>query len=192
MIPMIKTLNPKVQELLTLLKDPEVYDVFKGLVVKVLTDPEYLVLKRISNIESHLGANEFYCIGEDSFHEDKEVMHSIPEQISLLSSLINDVSVPVLRETVYSGNETEIRATFLKNKLPEVAMMNGKRFMTSKDVRTFLVRDIPKEHKVNDSKNTARKAAYDVMIKASEMFPNALKLTKNKRNVNVIELIEKR
>ncbi len=190
MIPMVVQANPKVQEFLTLLKEPEVLDVLKGIVVQVLTDPDYLVLKRISNIEHHLGADDDYCLWEDSFHEDKRVMHPMPEQISLLTSLINDTSIPILHETVFSGNETEVRARLLKDKLPEVQMRNGSRFMDSKEVRSFLLHEVTETHRTTEK--AARKVSNDVMKKAIEMFPETVKLTKNKKGLNIIILMEKR
>lgn len=190
MFQMTKNANPNVQEFLTLLKDPEVYDVFKGLVMKVLTDPDLLVLKRITNIENHLGVNDIYCLTEDSFHEDKEVMIPVQEQLFLLSERINDVSVPVLHESVFSGNETEVRARLLKDKLPDVEYRNGKKFLTSKDVQGFLLHEVPEEHKTTEK--SARKVANDIMKKTVEMFPESAILTKNKKGLNIIEFIEKR
>ena len=191
MIPMIQPVNPRVQEFLTLLQDPEVYDVFKTLVLQALTDPEGCQLvRRVANIEKHLGADDDYCIYEDPFNDDREVMLTIPEQLSLLSERINDASLPVLKETIFSGNGTEVRARFLKEKLQDVDYRNGKKFLNSKEVQGFLLREVPEEHRTTDK--AARKVANDVMKKAFEMFPESLLLTKNKKGLNVIELIEKR
>ena len=189
MIPMTCSANSKVQEFLTLLQDPEVYDVFKTLVLQALTDPEGCQLvRRVANIEKHWAQME--CMSEDPFNDDREVMLTIPEQLSLLSERINDASLPVLKETIFSGNETEVRARFLKEKLQEVDYRNGKKFLNSKEVQGFLLREVPEEHRTTDK--AARKVANDVMKKAFEMFPESLLLTKNKKGLNVIELIEKR
>ena len=191
MIPMIQPVNPRVQEFLTLLQDPEVYDVFKTLVLQALTDPEGCQLvRRVANIEKHLGADDDYCIYEDPFNDDREVMLTIPEQLSLLSERINDASLPVLKETIFSGNGTEVRARFLKEKLQEVDYRNGKKFLNSKEVQGFLLREVPEEHRTTDK--AARKVANDVMKKAVELFPESMTLTKNKKGLNVIEFIEKR
>lgn len=191
MIPMIQPVNPRVQEFLTLLQDPEVYDVFKTLVLQALTDPEGCQLvRRVANIEKHLGADDDYCICEDPFNDDREVMLTIPEQLSLLSERINDASLPVLKETIFSGNGTEVRARFLKEKLQEVDYRNGKKFLNSKEVQGFLLREVPEEHRTTDK--AARKVANDVMKRAVELFPESMILIKNKKGLNVIELIEKR
>ena len=190
---MTATANPKVQEFLTLLKDPEVYSVFKGLVTQVLTDPDVLVLKRLTNIERHLGADDDWCVWEDSTKEGREVLMPIAEAFDLISGRIEDASLPVHKETVFAGNDTEIRAGLLKKKLSECDMRNGKRFMISREVQRFLLSsEVPEKYRVDGGKSSARKAAYDVMNKAYEMYPNDLVLTKNRKNVNVIEFLEKR
>ena len=190
MIPMIKPANPKVTEFLTLLQDPDVYDVFKGLVMQVLTDPDCLVLRRIHNIESHLGVDEDYCIWEDSLNEDKEVMMTIPEQFALVSSRIEDVSIPVLKETVLvAGNETEVRARLLRDKLPSVSYRNGKKYMLGPEVQKFLLHEVPQEHRATEK--GARQAAIEVMRKTLEMFPEEVRVAKNAKKRNFIEYIEK-
>ncbi len=103
MIPMTKTVNPKVHEFKTLLQDPEVYEVFLDAVVRVLTDPRGpQLVKRVTNVERHLGANGDWCVWEDINHEEKEVLMPLTEQFDLLSRRIDDVSLPVLKETVFT------------------------------------------------------------------------------------------
>ncbi|WP_162198133.1 hypothetical protein, partial [Methanosarcina mazei] len=96
----------------------------------------------------------------------------------------------VLKETIFSGNGTEVRARFLKEKLQDVDYRNGKKFLNSKEVQGFLLREVPEEHRTTNK--AARKVANDVMKKAFEMFPESMILTKNKKGLNVIEFIEKR
>lgn len=182
--------NPKIQEFLNLLQDPEVYGVFKGLVMRVLTDPDCFLLKRVSNIENHLGADEFYCIGEDSQGEDKEVIKTIPEQLALLSERIDDSSIPILKETVLvAGNETEVRARLLRDHLPSEAYRNGKKFMLGPEVQKFLLHEVPEEHRATTK--GVRQATKEVMNKTLEMFPNEVRVGKNNKNRNFIEYIEK-
>ena len=189
MIPMLA--NPKVKEFLKLLQDPEVYPVFQSMVMQVLTDPEGpQLIRRVKNIERHLGANDDWCVWEDVEGEGREVLMPITEMIDLISGRIEDVSLPVLKETVFSGNETEVRARLLKDHLPDVDMRNGKRFLTSQEVQKFLLYEIDEAHRTTEK--AARKVANDVMKKAFEMFPESLILTKNKKRLNVIEFIEKR
>lgn len=189
MIPMLA--NPKVQEFITLLQDPEVYPVFQCMVMQVLTDQDGpKLIQRVKNIERHLGANDDWCVWEDVEGEGREVLMPITEMIDLISGRIEDVSLPVLKETVFSGNKTEVRARLLKDHLPDVDMRNGKRFLTSQEVQKFLLYEIDEAHRTTEK--AARKVANDVMKKAFEMFPESLILTKNKKRLNVIEFIEKR
>ena len=100
MMPMLA--NPKVQEFLTLLQDPEVYPVFQSMVMQVLTDPEGpQLIRRVKNIERHLGASDDWCVWEDVNGEGREVLMPITEMIDLISGRIEDVSLPVLKETVF-------------------------------------------------------------------------------------------
>lgn len=192
MDPMTVAANPKIQELISLLRDPEVYDVFQELVLRVLCETKGpQVIPRLNNIEAHLGANEDWCIWKDVRNEGREVLMPLTEQFDLISGRIEDVSLPVLKETVYSGNDTEIRAKYLKDELSDFKLRNGKRFMTSKEVQEYLVNRIYDKYK-SEPGDSARKAAYDVMKKAVEMFPKVLKLGKNKKGLNIIEFIGNR
>jgi hypothetical protein len=182
--------NPKVQEFLTLLQDPEVYSVFQEMVLKVLLDPEGCqLLRRVQNIEKHLGADEDYCIGEDLFQDDKEVVMTIPEQLSLISERINDNAIPILHEKetiVLSANETEVRARLLvEKKLVSVPLVNGKRYMLGPEVQKYLLHEIPEEHRATEK--SVRQASIEVMKKALELFPNKVRIGKNSKKRNFIE-----
>ena len=202
MIPMLA--NPKVQELLTLLEDPEVQDSLNLIIYKFLTSPQYEILKKLALVMDFNGLDvEKHCVGSDwewdnmepvekmmNKEKRKTVLQPLPDQLALLSERINDASLPVLRETVFSGNETEVRARLLKDHLSDVDMRNGKRFLTSQEVQKYLLHEITEAHRTTEK--AARKVANDVMKKAFEMFPESLILTKNKKRLNVIELLEKR
>lgn len=200
MIPMLA--NPKVQEFLTLLQDPEVKDALDLIFMRFLRDqgitPKLDLLMDFNGLDV-----DKHCVGSDwewdnmepverMMNKDKKktVLQPLPDQLALLSERINDASLPVLRETVFSGNETEVRARLLKDHLQDVNMRNGKRFLTSQEVQKYLLYEIDEAHRTTEK--AARKVANDVMKKAFEMFPESLLLTKNKKRLNVIEFIEKR
>lgn len=194
MIPMTAHANHKVQEFLTLLQDPEVYSVFQEMVLKVLLDSEGCqLLRRVQNIERHLGADDDYCIGEDIFNDDKEVVMTIPEQLSLISERINDNAIPVLHEKetiVLSANETEVRARLLvEKKLMNVSLKNGKRYMLGPEVQKFLLNEIDEGHR--STKKNVRQTSIEVMKKALELFPDKVRIGKNEKKRNFIEYIEK-
>lgn len=194
MIPMTAQANPKVQEFVTLLQDPEVYSVFQEMVLRVLLEPEGCqLIRRVNNIERHLGADDDYCIGEDLFQDDKEVVMTIPEQLALISERINDNAIPVLheKETIFlSANETEVRARLLvEEKLVSVKRRNEKRYMLGPEVQKYLLHEIPEEHRATEK--SVRQASIEVMKKALELFPNKVRMGKNKQKRNFIEYIEK-
>jgi hypothetical protein len=200
MIPMLA--NPKVQEFLTLLQDPEVKDALDLIFMRFLRDqgitPKLDLLMDFNGLDV-----DKHCVGSDwewdnmepverMMNKDKKktVLQPLPDQLALLSERINDASLPVLRETVFSGNETEVRARLLKDHLQDVNMRNGKRFLTSQEVQKYLLYEIDEAHRTTEK--AARKVANDVMKKAFEMFPESLLLTKNKKRLNVIVFVEKR
>ena len=194
--------NPKVQEFLTLLQDPEVKDALDLIFMRFLRDqgitPKLDLLMDFNGLDV-----DKHCVGSDwewdnmepverMMNKDKKktVLQPLPDQLALLSERINDASLPVLRETVFSGNETEVRARLLKDHLQDVNMRNGKRFLTSQEVQKYLLYEIDEAHRTTEK--AARKVANDVMKKAFEMFPESLLLTKNKKRLNVIVFVEKR
>lgn len=162
------------------------------------------LLKRVGLLEAYTGLDvDSHCVGSDweweemssiereMYQENKKiVVQPLNAQLSLIADRINDASLPVLRETVFSGNETAVRARLLKDHLQDVDMRNGKRFLTSQEVQKYLLHEITEAHRTTEK--AARKVANDVMKKAFEMFPESLILTKNKKRLNVIELLEKR
>ena len=211
--------SSKERQFLDLWNDPELKPVVENQIGKyllsdtgrsIISDVFYSMLgdtrllKRVGLLEAFTGLDvDSHCVGSDweweemstiereMYPENKKiVVQPLNAQLSLIADRINDASLPVLRETVFSGNETEVRARLLKDHLPDVDMRNGKRFLTSQEVQKYLLHEITEAHRTTEK--AARKVANDVMKKAFEMFPESLILTKNKKRLNVIELLEKR
>ncbi|MDD2274884.1 MAG: hypothetical protein PHG37_03720 [Candidatus Pacebacteria bacterium] len=211
--------SSKEKQFLDLWNDPELKPVIENQIGKyllsdagksIISDVFYSMLgntrllKRVGLLEAYTGLDiDSHSVGADweweemnslereMYPENKKiVVQPLNAQLSLLSERINDASIPILKETVFSGNETEIRARFLKDHLSEVDMRNGKRFLTSQEVQKYLLHEITEAHRTTEK--AARKVANDVMRKAFEMFPESLILTKNKRRLNVIEFLGKR
>lgn len=211
--------SSKERQFLDLWNDPELKPVVENQIGKyllsdtgrsIISDVFYSMLgdtrllKRVGLLEAFTGLDvDSHCVGSDweweemstiereMYPENKKiVVQPLNAQLSLIADRINDASLPVLRETVFSGNETAVRARLLKDHLPDVDMRNGKRFLTSQEVQKYLLHEITEAHRTTEK--AARKVANDVMKKAFEMFPESLILTKNKKRLNVIELLEKR
>lgn len=205
MIPMAKMSNPKVQELLTLMKDPEVQEVMNLMFYKFLTSPQYQILKKIALVMDFNGLDvDKHCVGSDwewdnmepfeqVMNKDKKktVLQPIPDQLALLSERINDASLPVLRETILvDGNKTEVRARLLRDKLSNIPYRNGKKFMLGTEVQKFFLSEEVREDQ-RIKKKGIRQNAMDVMRKAVEQFPDEVRLGKNDKNRNFIEYIER-
>lgn len=168
---------------------------------------EYRYHQRLSLLETYTGLDvDTHCVGSDFEWDEMEpvermmykdrkkiVVQPLPDQLTLISERINDSSIPVLHETetIFSGNDTEIRAKMLRKKMENAKYKNGIRQMNSKDVAEFLQDKSQVGEQVYEGKYP-RKAANDVMKKAGEMFPNELNILKNKGNINVLEFKEKR
>ena len=211
--------SSKERQFLDLWNDPELKPVVENQIGKyllsdtgrsIISDVFYSMLgdtrllKRVGLLEAFTGLDvDSHCVGSDweweemstiereMYPENKKiVVQPLNAQLSLIADRINDASLPVLRETVFSGNETEVSARLLKDHLPDVGMRNGKRFLTSQEVQKYLLYEIDEAHRTTEK--AARKVANDVMKKAFERFPESLILTKNKKRLNVIEFIEKR
>lgn len=211
--------SSKERQFLDLWNDPELKPVIESQIGKYLLSDagrsiisdvffsmlgDTRLLKRVGLLEAYTGLDvDSHCVGSDweweemstiereMYPENKKiVVQPLNAQLSLIADRINDASLPVLRETVFSGNETEVRARLLKDHLPDVGMRNGKRFLTSQEVQKYLLYEIDEAHRTTEK--AARKVANDVMKKAFERFPESLILTKNKKRLNVIEFIEKR
>lgn len=211
--------SSKERQFLDLWNDPELKPVIESQIGKYLLSDagrsiisdvffsmlgDTRLLKRVGLLEAYTGLDvDSHCVGSDweweemssiereMYPENKKiVVQPLNAQLSLIADRINDASLPVLRETVFSGNETEVRARLLKDHLSDVDMRNGKRFLTSQEVQKYLLHEITEAHRTTEK--AARKVANDVMKKAFEMFPESLILTKNKKGLNVIELLEKR
>lgn len=211
--------SSKEKQFLDLWNDPELKPIIENQIGKyllsdagksIISDVFYSMLgntrllKRVGLLEAYTGLDiDSHCVGADWEWEEmndieremysdnkKTVVQPLNAQLSLLSERINDASLPILKETIFSGNETEIRARFLKDHLSDVDMRNGERFLTSREVQKYLLHEIDEAHRTTEK--AARKVANDVMRKAFEMFPESLILTKNKKRLNVIVFLGKR
>lgn len=193
------------KKLAQMLKSESLKEVIEGLVFTALNDGG--VLRDIGMMKLFTGVDPAtHCIGEDWEWDDmsplersmyperqKIIVQPLQAQLVQLQERIDDVSIPILHETekiVISGNVTEIRARMLRDKLRDGKKITEK-FMTSPQLASFLMNDIDEEFRA-ETKSAASKAAFDVMKKALEMFPDELREVKaKKRGAKVIEYIER-
>lgn len=185
-------MTEKIQEFLRMLEYPEVQEAMNKIFESYLQSMglERAVSKahtRLDLIEEHLGADDDYCIVKDLEYGEREPLIKITDQ---LASIRNN-SCQTTEVVMVAGNVTEIRARLFKEKITITDMRNGKRFMNSPEIASFLLNDVPDEYKAY-TKSAASKAAFDVMRKALEMYPDELREGRAKRRgAKVIEYIER-
>lgn len=159
----------KIQQLLMLLKDPEVQPVFRMYVENILATSELKILKRLADVETALGLNDFA-----DFEDEQEM--SIPEQISLLSERIDSITEPTGQAPIEEPanmptSKTEIRAVALVEHLKTMPERNHAVFLTSREIMDFLKDNLPEECRVNSKVKNPRQIKKDVIEKAVEMYP---------------------
>lgn len=188
------TSEERVCEFIKLLEYPEVQEALNNKIEKYIRNMGLVAAvskahTRLDLIEEHLGADDDYCIGEDLEYGEREPRTKVIDQFTQFAAAINN-HCQTTEVVMVAGNVTEIRAHLLKEKLASATKVT-ERFMTSPQVASFLLYDVPDEYKAC-SKSAASKAAFDVMKKALEMFPNELREARaKKRRAKVIEYIEK-
>jgi hypothetical protein len=218
----IKHMSPKEKQFSDMLEDPELQPLLQKKLAQLLTTKnidcllEEIIFRKLSEngvlnsvefLKQFVGVDpKTHCIGEDWDWDDmsplerqmypekrKIIVQPLQAQLVQLQERIDNSSIPVLHETekiLISGNVTEIRARLLRDKLRDGKKITEK-FMTSPQLADFLMNDVPEEFRA-ETKSAASKAAFDVMRKAWEMFPEELREAKAKRRgAKVIEYIEK-
>ena len=87
----------KVNQLLMLMKDPEVQPIFRMYIENILATSELKILKRLAAVETLLGLDDFSA-GSDDEHKS-----TVPEQLSLLAERIDDITESLLKENLFQN-----------------------------------------------------------------------------------------
>lgn len=172
-----------------LLKDPEVQPVFRMYIENIIATSDLKILKRLATVETALGLNDFA-----DFEDEQEM--SIPEQISLLSERIDEITEPVVQVSTEEPvniptSKTEVRAIELIEHLKETPERNHEIFMTSQEIMSFLKHDLPEEYRINDNVKNPRQVKKDVLEKAREMYPDIIILSKKRSGNKEVRLVYK-
>lgn len=198
-----ETKSPKVHKFLELLSDPEVYnspeiynnpglnklfsklytrfnnspeghEMFKDRVMQVLTDEDGpQIPRRLTNVERHLGADDDWCVWEDVFQEDKEVLIPLTDQLDQIRERL--VIPAAQEEEVKTLTLTEARALLLFDRLENT----DKQFLLAPDVAHFLKFEIREDLRISEKGNASKKAR-DVMEKLVDMRPDAVFMSKRR------------
>jgi hypothetical protein len=141
----------KINQFLTLMKDPDVQPTFRMYIENVLATSELNILKRLKVIETMLELNDYPV-------DDDESDSTIPKQISLLSNQINEViktknkrsimeSIP---KAIHIGmSKTTARAILLFKDVIEVAIEGKDQIVIgTRDIKNYLTNHIEPEYRV--------------------------------------------
>ena len=168
-----------------LISHPDTEPIFESkvsaIVEKVLLTSELKPIKRIAELETVTGLNDF------ADFEDDEREPNIPEKIEALKEEIQNIEykAPVSPTiTLEPTSKTEVRASLLVSELKD----SGKDHLTSHEIIHFLKSKLPDNCKVNEKIQNIRKVKQDVLRVASQMYPNVF-LSKKKTGHKEVRLI---
>ncbi|SRR5664279_555612 len=188
------------EKFLELFSDPDFSKAIKGYSLFLLKeDPEYRAevktyfdvclvtselkpIKRIAELETVTGLNDFA-----DFKDDGDRKPNIPEKIEALKEEIQNIEykTPVSSTTTLEPtSKTDVRASLLVSEIRD----SGKDHFTSHEIIHFLKSKLPDNCKVSESIQNIRKVKQDVLKAASNMYPDVF-LSKKKTGHKEVRLI---
>jgi hypothetical protein len=181
----------KINQLLILMKDPEVQPFFRNYIENIIATSELNILKRLATIETVLELNDYPI-------EADEDVSTIPKQISLLSHQIKEVIktnnkqsiMEPFSESVHIGmSKTTARAILLYKDVIEVAIEGKDQIVIgSREIKDFLTNKIQPEYKVGNVSNF-RKVKRDVLTTLKKLLPDNVLLDRKKYGRRDIRLV---
>lgn len=88
---------------------------------------------------------------------------------------------------IVASTKTELRARCLFEKLLSVRRRGKRQYLTTIEVREFLLEELPDNIKIK--RNNARQATHDVIKQCKVFFPESISLNQSERNYLEIELL---
>jgi hypothetical protein len=183
--------SEKINQFLTLMKDPDVQPTFRTYIENILATSELNILKRLKVIETLLELNDYPI-------DDGEAESTIPKQISLLSNQMKEVIktnnkqsiMEPISESVHIGmSKTTARAILLFKDVIEVASEGKDQIVIgSREIKNYLTTHIQPEYRVGDVSNF-RKVKKDVLTTLKKLLPDNVLLDKKKHGRREIRLI---
>jgi hypothetical protein len=164
-------------------EDPEYRAEVKTYFDVCLVTSELKPIKRIAELETVTGLNDFA-----DFEDDEDHVPTIPEQISVLTEKIKNITISnsiISHEpkNIIPETKTEARAVFLVQYLEnEVKERNGELFLNGSEIKDFITKIIPEKNpdcQIKTGQNI-RKLKKDVLEKAAKLFPSNIFINKNK------------
>ncbi len=143
-----------------------------------LATSELKILKRLAALEAMLGLNDM----------EPEEEFSIPAQLSLLSSRIDNVNVANLQSlepVQVRSTKTESRAHLLVQKLKS---LKTRKHLDSREIVQFLKYGIEERLRAKEGQNI-RQIKKEVLEKAESIFKGEVELNKRKQGRREIRLV---
>jgi hypothetical protein len=183
--------NEKINQFLTLMKDPDVQPTFRMYIENVLATSELNILKRLKVIEKMLELNDYPI-------DDDEAESTIPKQISLLSNQIKEFTkmnnkqtiITPIPESIHIGmSKTTARAISLYKDMIEVAIEGKDQIVIgSREIKNYLTNHIEPEYRVGNVSNF-RKVKRDVLTTLKKLLPDNVLLNRNQHGRREIRLV---
>lgn len=173
-----------------LINHPDTEPIFEArvtaIVEKVLLTSELRPIKRIAELETITGLNDY-----SDFEDDIEREPTIPEKINLLTEKFKEIEYKPVTATISKNIElspttkTELRAKLLVEDLEE----SGKDHFNNHDIIHFLKAKLPESCKINDNIQNIRKVKQDVIRAATRMYSENVFLNKSKNGRKETRLV---
>lgn len=179
--------NEKINQLLMLIKDPDVEPFFRLYIENVLATSELNIPKRLTCTERVLGLTDYPNL------DGEERALSLQEQFSQLSKKVKDLeesvqNKPVMKSDMMLTTKTENRAKCLVELLKRKVKENSAdKSLSSEEIVHHLRYEIDEKYRVT-SKNI-RQTKKEVLEKAVELFQDIVFLSKKafgRRNVRIV------
>lgn len=148
----------KVNDLISLLKDPDVQTFLKTFIDASIATSELNILKRITTIEEKLGIIE---------SEGPTIDFRLSEIEAKVNTLPTSLE-PVVEPPIRPVTKTQKRACALVSKLRKCK----KRFLTSSEIVAFLKHEVSEDIKITEDTRNPREVKKEVIEKAAELFPD--------------------
>jgi hypothetical protein len=184
----------KINQLLMLMKDPEVQPFFRNYIENIIATSDLRILKRLTSIETILELNDYPIEGD-------EAESTIPRQILLLSDQIKEVVktnnqrsiIEPIPESIHIGmSKTTARAILLFKDVIEIASEGKDQIVIgSREIKNYLTNHIQQEYRVGNVSNF-RKVKKDVLTTLKRLLPDNVLLDKKKYGRQEIRLVYER
>lgn len=170
--------NNKVNQFLTLLKEPEIQSFLKSFVDSAIATSELRILKRIAAVEQILGLEDYGA--------DETAAPTLPQRIKILEDKVNSITSfkPFKEPEIQPTTKTEKRAVSLVDHLRKTE----KDHLTSREITNFLKCKLPDSCKLDKNIQNIRKVKQDVLKKAAAMYSNVF-LSKKSTGHHEVRLV---